>query len=92
MLRILLAAAVLVAVTALGPLGPRPASAYGTAPWCAVMDIGWENVVSECSYWSFERCVSRVIAGNRGFCEPNPEFREPEERRYRRHPRGRNRR
>lgn len=75
--RILLAAAALAAVMT---LGPRPASAYEPAPWCAVMDMGWENVVTDCSYWSFEACVTRVLGGNRGFCDPNPNFRSSNER------------
>ena len=64
MLRILLAAAALAAVAT---LGPRPASAYGHAPWCAVMDIGWENVVSDCSYWSFKACVPLFSPGTAAF-------------------------
>ncbi len=80
MLRILLAAA---ALTAVATIGPRPADAYGHAPWCAVMDIGWEEVVWDCSYWTIEACVPNVIAGNRGFCNPNPAFRGPLERSHR---------
>ena len=81
MLRILLAAA---ALTAVATLSPPPASANGHAPWCAVVDIGDENVVSYCSFWSFQECVPFVLAGNRGFCEQNPDFRGPAERPHRR--------
>ena len=81
MLRILLAAA---ALTAVATLAPHPASANGHAPWCAVVDIGDENVVSYCSYWSFRECMPFILAGNRGFCEPNPNFRGQAERPYRR--------
>ena len=86
MLRILLATAALAAVVA---LAPRPASAYGHAPWCAVMDIGWEDVVSDCSFWSFKACVPHVLGGNRGFCEPNPDWKGPIKGRHRRYPRHR---
>ena len=89
MLRILLAAAVL---TGIATLGPTPASARGERPWCAVADVGWENVVRDCSYWSFEACVPYVLAGNRGFCEPNQDWNGPVERHQRRTYRHRSRR
>jgi len=28
----------------------------------------------DCQYWSFEQCRPVVLAGNRGFCNPNPRF------------------
>jgi hypothetical protein len=89
-MRILLASAALAVVATLsplgplGPLGPRPANAGGPAPWCAVVNIGWEEMTSDCSFWSFEACVPHVLAGNRGFCEPNPAFRGPVPRSHRR--------
>jgi hypothetical protein len=74
MLRILLAAAALAAVAT---LGPSPAKASGDAPWCAVMNIGWQTFEHDCSFWRLKDCVPYVIAGNRGFCTPNPRFRGP---------------
>jgi hypothetical protein len=50
----------------------RPAQAYGSAPWCAVIDVGWGDVVWDCQYHTFEACVPNVLAGNRGFCNLNP--------------------
>lgn len=88
MLRIVLAATAVAAVATLGPsslLGPRSAAAYGGAPWCAVSDMGWGDVQWDCSYRSFKACVPFVIAGNRGFCEPNPYWREPAEPRHRKY-------
>ena len=91
MKRILLAATAVAAVATLGPsglLGPQPAAAYGAGPWCAVMNVGWENLERDCSFWSFQECVPMVISGNRGFCEPNPEWRgpiPPPHRKYYRH-------
>ncbi len=74
MLRLLLAAAALAAVATLGPPAAR---AYGNGPWCAVVDIGQRIFQEDCSYWSVEACRPHVIAGNRGFCQPNPRFRGP---------------
>jgi len=50
-----------------------PASyAYGDAPWCAVIELGPGSVYWDCQYRTIEECVPNVIAGNRGFCNPNP--------------------
>ena len=62
------------------------AKAY-TAPWCAVITIGEDSVIWDCRYRSVEECRPNVLAGNRGFCNPNPYFaaaREPVERRHQR--------
>jgi hypothetical protein len=45
---------------------------YGYGPWCAVQSIGFGTVIENCSMQSFEQCRLEVIAGNRGFCQPNP--------------------
>ena len=73
-----------VVIVLLGTI-PQPASAqfYGPAPWCAVTDMGTGNMYWDCQYWSFQRCVSNVLAGNRGFCNRNPSF-GPTDRGYRR--------
>ena len=41
------------------------------APWCAVSKDGdhWD-----CQYRSLEECRPNVLAGNRGWCNPNPSF------------------
>jgi len=67
-MRYILAAAVFIAVMA---FDLRPVQAYGSAPWCAVVDVGWGDIVRECDYRTFEECVPNVLAGNRGFCEQN---------------------
>jgi uncharacterized protein DUF3551 len=58
--------------------GVQPASAYvmdyHQAPWCAVMDMGTGSMYWDCSYATIEACRPNVIAGNRGFCNPNPYF------------------
>jgi hypothetical protein len=58
--------------------GLQPASAYVVAvreaPWCAVMNYGTGSMVWDCSYASIETCQPNVIAGNRGFCNPNPYY------------------
>jgi Protein of unknown function (DUF3551) len=43
------------------------------APWCAVINMGLD-VYWDCQYQSFEQCYPTVLAGNRGFCNPNPYF------------------
>ena len=51
-----------------------PASqAYYEGPWCAVSNIG-HDVTWNCSMRSLEMCVQEVIAGNRGWCNPNPRW------------------
>lgn len=71
MLRILMATAAVLAVIS---FAGRPAQAYGDAPWCAVYNIGWGAVHWECEYWSIEACRPHILAGNRGFCNPNPRY------------------
>ena len=43
------------------------------APWCAVINTGLD-VHWNCQYRSVEQCYPAVIAGNRGFCNPNPYY------------------
>ena len=54
----------------------RPSAAY-QGPWCAVENIGGD-VRYDCSMRTLEQCVPLIIAGNRGFCSPNPYYRGPE--------------
>ena len=54
----------------------RPSRAY-QGPWCAVENVGGD-VRYDCSMRTLEQCVSLIIAGNRGFCNPNPYYRGPE--------------
>ena len=69
-MRVVLAVAV-VAVVVLA--GQRPARAY-ERPWCAVTDIGGGVVQWNCGMRTLEMCRQEVIAGNRGFCNPNPRW------------------
>jgi Protein of unknown function (DUF3551) len=48
------------------------------APWCAGTNRGGSTFSYNCSLPTFEMCVQEVIAGNRGFCSPNPYYRGPE--------------
>ena len=50
------------------------AGSFGTAPWCAVQNLGAGDVVWDCEFRSVEECAPHVIAGNRGFCNINPGF------------------
>ena len=51
----------------------RPAAAQ-YAPWCAIIGMGEDAVYEDCRYRTFEECVPNVLAGNRGFCNPNPRW------------------
>jgi hypothetical protein len=51
-----------------------PATAdYHEAAWCAVLGMG-KGVYWDCQYRTFEECRPNVLAGNRGWCNPNPYF------------------
>ena len=45
-------------------------------PWCAGTSKG-DFFSYNCSLPTYEMCVQEVIAGNRGFCGPNPNYRGP---------------
>ena len=82
-MRLVLIAAAFMAVMA---FDVRPAPAHRMAPWCAVVSTGFENDSWDCHYASIEECRPNVIAGNRGFCSPNPAWRASSEpRKWRRH-------
>jgi hypothetical protein len=68
--RMIFAAAVAVVA---GGFGLQPAKAY-TAPWCAVINLGTATAYWDCRYGSIEQCQPNVLAGNRGWCNPNPYF------------------
>lgn len=55
----------------------RPAAAAGEAPWCAVVRLGAEEIYWDCRFASLEACRPYVIAGTRGFCNPNPAWQGP---------------
>jgi hypothetical protein len=76
MLRFALAFAVFAAITSLQP-GPGHAQTSGNAPWCAVVNRGAGEIVHECYYQSAAECAPNVVAGNRGFCSPNPYWTPP---------------
>ena len=61
------------AVIAVVSVNARPAAAV-EAPWCALISLGPGAVYEDCQYWTFEACRPTVLAGNRGFCNPNPRY------------------
>ena len=63
----------IVLTTAVLSFQPKPAQA-GEGPWCAFISTGTGSVYEDCQYWSFEACRPNVLAGNRGFCNPNPRW------------------
>jgi hypothetical protein len=64
---------VLAAVAGAILLGTHASQAF-EGPWCAVTNTGGNNAHWNCSMRSFDMCVQEVIAGNRGFCNPNPRW------------------
>jgi hypothetical protein len=55
-------------------VSPAHAAYIGSAPWCAVVNLGAGNIEWDCEYRSIEACRPNVIAGNRGFCQINPYY------------------
>jgi hypothetical protein len=70
MTRILAIAGLALAVSA---LEARTAQAY-EGPWCAVVSYGNGSSYEDCQYASLDACRPHVLAGNRGFCNPNPRW------------------
>lgn len=68
---VLIAAAIAAAVW----VDVHPSQAYYQGPWCAGTSRGSGSFVYNCSMRTFDQCVSEVIAGNRGWCSPNPYYR-----------------
>lgn len=60
------------AVAAAIGLHAPPSHAFGSAPWCAVIELGSGTVYWDCQYRTIEECVPNVVAGNRGSCTQNP--------------------
>lgn len=69
MLRIVLLASVLATI---GSVSSRPAHA-SEGPWCAIRNFG-SDISEDCQFRTFEECRVTVIAGFRGFCNPNPRW------------------
>jgi hypothetical protein len=62
-----------------------PGHARVEGPWCAGYSVGFGTWKEDCSMRTFEMCRMEVIAGNRGFCSPNPRWQAAvAERAYRR--------
>lgn len=55
-------------------LQPAQARLLREGPWCAVINFGGGDVVWDCEFNSVEECRPNVIAGTRGFCNPNPRW------------------
>jgi hypothetical protein len=70
MIHFISAASVAIAIIAIGPRSVQAKE----APWCAVINFGSGMAYWDCQYWSVEACIPNVLAGNRGFCNPNPAF------------------
>ena len=68
-MRLLISVAVMAAAVCFYVPASRASESY---PWCAVLLLGEGDVVWDCHYRSVEKCRPNVIAGNRGFCNPNP--------------------
>lgn len=76
-----------IGLVAIALLAPNELSAHTReAPWCAVIGMGEDAVYWDCQYSSFEECYPNILAGNRGFCNPNPAYQGVERPLRRRHP------
>lgn len=53
------------------------ASEIGNERWCAVVDQGAGEIVWDCEYETVEDCTPAVLQGNRGFCQINPYWKDP---------------
>ena len=62
------------AIVLLGSVSQPAAADYFGAPWCAVVAAGDGDMQWHCEYTSVEECRPHVLAGNRGWCNPNPYF------------------
>ena len=69
-----LAVAAAVTVASCAAAGSR---SLPEGPYCAVTNTGFENMSENCYMRSLDACRSEVIAGNRGFCRPNPRYVPP---------------
>jgi hypothetical protein len=67
---------IVTAVAAAMLLDPHASQAY-EMPWCALTEIAGGAMYENCALPTFELCVQEVIAGNRGFCIPNPRWQAP---------------
>jgi len=70
MMRIVFATIVTAAAFSSGPA----AADFYSEPWCAVIAMGDGDMQWDCEYRSIEECRPNVLAGNRGWCNPNPNF------------------
>ena len=66
--------AVLLAASALMPAPAQTAE----GPWCRILNLG-SDASDDCQYMSLEECQPLVIAGQRGFCNPNPRWQGPDQ-------------
>ena len=81
MIRIVLLTAVLAATQVIVPA--RAQTETGEGPWCALRNFG-SDLSEDCQYRTFEQCRVTVVAGFRGFCNPNPRWVDPSGQRQRR--------
>ncbi len=84
-MRLVPALAVIAAVAGATCATVPAAQAGGHAPWCAMVNTGFENISEICVFRTLEECRPFVLAGNRGSCDKNPRYVEPAAR----HPRKR---
>ena len=75
-LRLAAVGLIVTAVAAAMLLDPHASQAY-EMPWCALTEIAGGAMYENCKIPTFELCVQEVIAGNRGFCIPNPRWQAP---------------
>ena len=69
MLRIVLLTSVLAAIASTASSPTRASE----GPWCAIRNFG-ADISEDCQFRTLEECRVTVVAGFRGFCNPNPRW------------------
>ena len=60
-------------VVAMGGLAVATPAKAAEGPWCALLNFG-VDLSEDCQYRTLEDCRQTIIAGFRGFCNPNPRW------------------
>ena len=63
----------LVGVFAVIQLANSGAARANEGPWCALRNFG-SDLSEDCQFRTLEECRVTIVAGNRGFCNPNPRW------------------
>ena len=62
----------LIGVFAVIQLANSGAARANEGPWCALRNFS--DLSEDCQFRTLEECRVTIVAGNRGFCNPNPRW------------------